>query len=325
MPKVWVVRADGGTQTQNCVDGGFTGIGWCEHLDGASLTGFESIRAAYASTHPHILSNSVLGNHAGELARFAYDLQVGDYVVTPTDNSKWLQYGQITGEYEHVSPESLGVCPYRHRRTVQWTNHFLDRTEFSIPFQLTFRSPVTVFDAKHHAEFLELIGLKEDAQAIRESESQVAEPHDIVIDALLQLSPEDFELLVIELLSAIGFEVEGTQPTNDKGVDFRGTLYVSSVAHIAIVGQVKRYEQKRKISDKPILDLRGRIPSGSRGLFVTTSEFRTDARKASDESGFPEIGLVNGSQFVELLIEYWAVIQDGFKSQLGLRLGLVPQ
>ena len=325
MANVWIVRADGGTQTENCVDGGFTGIGWCADLDAGVLAGFEDIRSGYAKANPHILSNSVLGNHAGELARFAYDLRVGDYVITPTDNSKWLRYGQVTGHYEHIPPDGVGGCPYRHRRTVQWTDHFLDRTEFSIPFQLTFRTPLTVFAAKHHAEFLERIGLKEEAQATRSTGATVGEPHGVVIDALLQLSPEDFELLVIDLLAAIGFEIEGTQRTNDKGVDFRGTLYVSSVAHIAIVGQVKRYDTKRKISDKPILDLRGRIPSGAHGLFVTTSEFRGDARRASDEAGFPEIGLVNGSQFVELLIEYWPAIQDGFKSQLGLRLGLVPE
>jgi hypothetical protein len=47
------------------------------------------------------------------------------------------------------------------------------------------------------------------------------------------------------------------------------------------------------------------------------------AREAATESGFPRIGLINGSQLSDLLIEYWNDIPDDFQEMLGLKFELV--
>ncbi len=324
MSRVWVVRADGGTETQHCVDGGFTGIGWCENQNASDLAGFEAIRTAYQEENPDITSNSVLGNRAGELARFAYDIQRGDIVITPCEDSRWLRFGDVLGDYEHVTPLEGDPCRYQHRRKVEWKPEVLDRTELSVPLQMTLRSSLTVFDVKHYNDFLWRIGRSAQLSTANKELSEKSVPLEAVLDVLLTLSPEDFELLVVNLLAAIGFEVKGTPKFRDGGIDFTGTLYVSSIAHMEIVGQVKRYKTHRKIRKGPILDLRGRIPIGARGLFVTTSDYAQEAREAANQPRFPEIGLVNGSQLVDLLIEYWRQIPEDFRSQLGLDLGLVP-
>ncbi len=41
------------------------------------------------------------------------------------------------------------------------------------------------------------------------------------------------------------------------------------------------------------------------------------------EPGFPQIGLVNGRQLVDLLVEHWEDIPQEFTDCLGLRPGLV--
>lgn len=56
---------------------------------------------------------------------------------------------------------------------------------------------------------------------------------------------------------------------------------------------------------------------------VVTAAYRESAREAATEVGFPRIGLINGRQLVDLLVQYWASIPDEFKGQLDLKLGLV--
>jgi restriction system protein len=41
------------------------------------------------------------------------------------------------------------------------------------------------------------------------------------------------------------------------------------------------------------------------------------------EPGFPRIGLINGRQLVDLLIEHWDDIPSEFSERLGLKRGLV--
>jgi restriction system protein len=41
------------------------------------------------------------------------------------------------------------------------------------------------------------------------------------------------------------------------------------------------------------------------------------------EPSIPRIGLVNGRQVVDLLVEHWSDIPEEFRTRLGLRPGLV--
>ena len=41
------------------------------------------------------------------------------------------------------------------------------------------------------------------------------------------------------------------------------------------------------------------------------------------EPGFPRIGLINGRQLVDLLVEHWSDIPQEFQERLGLKPGLV--
>ena len=149
-------------------------------------------------------------------------------------------------------------------------------------------------------------------------------PHQLALERILLLDPAEFEQLVGHLLAAMGFEIEVTQPVADGGVDFRGVLNVSNAAQVSITGQVKRYQTSSKITARPIRDLRGRIPIGSQGTFVTTSDYTKDARRVAEEGGFARVGLINGEQLVDLLTQHWQEIPDEFQDTLGLKPILVP-
>lgn len=57
--------------------------------------------------------------------------------------------------------------------------------------------------------------------------------------------------------------------------------------------------------------------------FITTADYERKAYDVATELGFPRIGLINGRQLVDLLVEHWRDIPEEFQSKLGLKIGLV--
>ena len=205
-----------------------------------------------------------------------------------------------------------------------WSAVVLDRHSLSLAFQYTLGSPLTTFNVRHVNEFLEKIGEPVPISQTVVSPSERTKPYELAIERILTLSPTDFEHLVGYLLTAIGFDIEVTRPVADGGVDFRGTLNVSNAAQVNITGQVKRYQRGSKITARPIQDLRGRIPIGEQGTFVTTSDYTKDARSVAEQDGFARVGLINGEQLVDLLTQHWPDIPTEFRDALGLKPILVP-
>ncbi len=323
MPKVWVVRADGGEYTAACVDGGFTGIGWENVGDLSDVTDKAQVAALYAE-HPYPAEEKgTIDTNVSTVWRFRDAIDPGDWIITPTQESSDLRYGNVTSDYRW-NAERDESCPYQHRRVVEWSSDVLDRYSLSLAFQHTLRSGVTVFNVKHVNEFLEKIGEPTEAPTIKLNASQHTKPFELAIEQVLKLSPTEFEQLVGHLLTAIGFEIEVTQPVADGGVDFRGVLNVSNAAQVNIIGQVKRYQQNSKIGATDVKNLRGRIPIGDQGTFVTTSDYRKGAREVAEEPGFARIGLINGEQLIDLLTQHWRDIPDEFQDALGLKPILVP-
>ena len=324
MSRVWVVRADSGQYTEACVKGGFTGIGWEGVGDLTDVTEKAHLAAIYAD-QPDLdpeEKKKTSETNVSTIWRFRDAIEPGDWIITPDKEPRDLWYGRVSGDYCWVvEPDAL--CPYQHRRGVEWSRDIQDRHSFSLAFQYTVRSPVTVFNVRHVNEFLEKIG-EPLANTTRSASQPAGKPYELAIEQVLTLSATDFEHLVGHLLRAIGFDIDVTKPVGDGGVDFWGTLNVSNAAQVNIVGQVKRNKQGSKVNVKPIKDLRGRIPIGAQGTFVTTSDYAKSARLIAEEPGFPRVGLINGEQFVDLLTEHWSDIPDEFQDALGLKPVLVP-
>jgi len=140
----------------------------------------------------------------------------------------------------------------------------------------------------------------------------------------MELTATEFEILISHLLTALGFEEsQHTGMPGDEGVDATGVLNVGNLAKVKVFVQAKRYNPYTKIDGRTVKQLRQSIPNGGQGAFITTSDYQVDAHNVALEPGFPRIGLVNGRQLVDLLVEHWEDIPEEFQSQLGLRPGLV--
>jgi restriction endonuclease Mrr len=145
-----------------------------------------------------------------------------------------------------------------------------------------------------------------------------------VLEQILQLDDKEFEVLITHLLTALGFEgSEHTGKSGDGGVDATGELNVANLAKVKVYVQAKRYQLGAKISANAVKQLRQSIPNQGQGAFITTADFQKAASDVALEQGFPRIGLVNGRQLVDLLVEHWEDIPQEFKDKLGLKPGLV--
>lgn len=320
MPEVYCVRASYGTYTKHFLNGGYAAIGWLPDVDLSTVKTREELYPLCQHANPKD-SNIVVGVQVGQIARFLFDITAGDYVVTPAVDTELLHYGIVGESPSYFYGDPSDGCPFRHRRKVAWSAQVLHRSELSVPFQHTMRASLTVFGISQRDEFLKRIGKAELVAALPPA---AYDPYKVVLNQVLELSAEEFEILITHLLSALGFEgSEHTGQPGDGGVDATGELNVSNLAKVKVYLQAKRYQLGTKVNGGTVRQLRQAIPFGGQGAFITTADFQSDAHDAAIQSGFPRIGLVKGRQLVELLVENWGEIPEEFQKRLGLRPGLV--
>lgn len=200
MSNLFCVRAEYGTYTRQFVEGGYVAIGWMPDVDLSAIRSREELYPLYRQAHPQDTSNIVIGQQVGQIARFLLDIQPGDYVITPAADTEWLHYGQIAPDPSYLYTAGEDGCPYRHRRSVTWAQGGLKRGDFSVPFQNTIRSSLTVFSVSQRDEFLAAIGRADLAPA------PAAERYDayrVVLERVLELDAKEFEILVGHLLTAL--------------------------------------------------------------------------------------------------------------------------
>lgn len=321
MSNVWCVRAEFGTYTEYFLKGGYAAIGWIEDTSLASIKAREELYPLYKAAHPDDKSNIVIGQQVGQIARFLLEIAAGDYVITPAANTEFLHYGQVAPDPSYFYGSANDGCPYLHRRKVKWAPQPLKRYSFSVPFQNTMRSSLTVFAVSQREEFLEAIGKKTAAAVLHTS---TYDPYAAVLDQVLELDAKEFEILVGHLLTALGFEgSKVTGKTGDGGVDATGELNVANLAKVKLFVQAKRYKHGSKISASVVKQLRQAIPRDGQGAFITTADYQSAAHDVALDPNFPRIGLVNGRQLVDLLVEHWSDIPKEFQERLGLTPGLV--
>jgi restriction system protein len=120
---------------------------------------------------------------------------------------------------------------------------------------------------------------------------------------LMTMHPQKFEELIRSLLEVMGFdEAETTSYANDKGVDVRGVLRPNPLNTTKVAVQAKRL--KKNVGPGAVRDLRGSLGVAEQGLIIASSDFTREAKKESQAQEKKPIVLINGSEFIDLLIHY---------------------
>lgn len=320
--ELYCVRAEFGTYTKQFIDGNYVAIGWLPKNDLSNITSREELYPLYKMEYPKDTSNVVIGQQVGQIARFLLEMKTGDFVITPAQDTEFIYYGVVEANAYHFSNGSDG-CPYLHRKTVKWHKEPIQRSQFSVPFQNTIRSSLTVFYISHKKNFFTVIGKPE---LVPDSEKKIEfDYYTSILNKILELDDQEFEILITHILNALGFEgSEHKGKVGDGGVDATGELNVANMAKIKLFVQAKRYKLGSRINANVVKALRANIPAGGQGAFITTADYQKAAKEIAVEQGFPRIGLINGEQLVDILAEHWNDIPVEFREKLSLKIGLVP-
>lgn len=123
-------------------------------------------------------------------------------------------------------------------------------------------------------------------------------------DTLHNMNPYAFERLSMLLLRECGFsQVRVTKKSGDGGIDGTGKLRINGIFSFNVAFQCKRYTGSVSAGD--IRDFRGSLTTDiEKGIFITTGTFTHAAREEASNAGKQQIDLIDGTEFIEKLIEY---------------------
>lgn len=149
----------------------------------------------------------------------------------------------------------------------------------------------------------------EDLMSVAQNDNRASVESE-VLARVLELSPTDFERLVIQLLTAMGYGTsdtsEHTGRSGDEGID--GIIRRDALGLDRVYMQAKRYTDNA-VGPEAINAFFGALQrkGADRGVFITSSSFTGGARAA--ERDFQKIVLIDGSRLAELMVEHNVGVQ----------------
>lgn len=317
------------------VDQGYVAIGWTELGDLRKYSDRDALKAALAQQYPDKKEGSRPVD-AGVLYRFAREMKAGDFVIYPSKHDRMVNIGRFAGDYEYVASDP---DDYPNHRPVEWLGHF-PRNDFSQSALNEIGSFITVFRVREHAgEFLLKVGvavLVAASQPVAENAEEVPDDDqatvgvskqaelttgDFVIRQIMtKLSGYEFEEFVAHILECMGYTARVTQRSNDGGVDV--------IAHRDKLGfepPILKVQCKRKTDQIPrteVDQLLGTLGDGEFGLFITLGSFSRQSKEL--ERNRPKLRLIDGEQFVELLLENYSRLSPRYRSMIPLKQIYIP-
>ena len=131
-----------------------------------------------------------------------------------------------------------------------------------------------------------------------------------LMDEVMQLSPTDFESLVVQLLLKMGYgdgidnAGKVTRATGDGGID--GMIKEDQLGFSYIYIQAKQWAPDRRVDRPEIQKFAGALQGekATKGLFITTAKFSSGARQYAENLHGSTIVLIDGTQLMKLMIKF---------------------
>lgn len=131
-----------------------------------------------------------------------------------------------------------------------------------------------------------------------------------LLQKVLEQSAQFFEHLVLDLLLKMGYGGSlsdaglVTKYSHDDGID--GIIKEDKLGLDKIYIQAKRYNTANTIGKPQIQQFVGALDElkASKGVFITTSSYSSEARKYAEEKASKKIVLIDGQELARYMIEY---------------------
>ncbi len=232
----------------------------------------------------------------------------GDIVLLPHTAKGLIFVGRILGDYTYVAEPTDG-CPYRQRRNVEWLRD-VRRTEAS-PKLLASLNPMTVTDLTHRAKYIDALLGSGPVPPVR------GDVIEYVLSRLIEMHPRDFEDFVKRYFQAIGYAADQTPYVGDGGIDVVGSLTAEGLATVLLRVQVKR--TRSNVGIETVLKTRGALGVDEQGAIISLGGFTAPAQAEAVAAGKKTIILVEGTSFVEMVLEHWDDLDEETRELVGVR------
>lgn len=333
IPRVWGIHM-GEHVGSRPLDSGYVAIGWSVLGDLRQYADREALKVALSQHYPEKKPGSRPVD-AGILYRFAHEMNAGDIVVYPSKHDRMVNVGRFTGVYEHVADDP---DDYPNHRGVEWLLH-LPRSEFGQSVLNEIGAFITVFLIRSSVNaFFSKLGMAvsagdaivdepavevedDDTATVAVSKQAELTTGDFIIRQIMtKLTGYEFEEFVAHLLECMGYTARVTQRSGDGGVDV--------IAHRDKLGfepPILKVQCKRKTdqTSRPEVDqLLGTLGDGEYGLFIGLGSFSRQSVEL--ERNRPKLRLIDGEQFVELVLENYSRLSPRYRTLLPLKQIYVP-
>ena len=135
-----------------------------------------------------------------------------------------------------------------------------------------------------------------------------------IVQRVRSLSPKFLELVILELLHAMGYgasetDIEHVGGPGDEGVD--GVIHQDALGLQRIYVQAKRYKAENTIGRPDLQKFVGALSGlgANGGVFITTSSFTAEAREYANKNLSARIVLIDGNEFGQLMVRHGIGVQ----------------
>ncbi len=285
----------------------------------------EAFKAAVASAYPEKKAGAI-PNNAGQLFRFAHDMNKGDLVVYPSKRDRQVHVGRIEGEYYY---DPKGASGYPHRRPVKWLRE-APRTIFSQGALYEIGSALSFFQVKTYAQEFRAAAAgktisQSQAPVVQASEVEAAgvDLEETGADQIAKLIAAKFKghglaRLVEAILKAQGYTTYLSPEGADGGTDILAGSGPLGFGSPQLCVEVKSSDTP---IDRPTVDkLLGAMSKfgAAQGLFVSWAGFRQNVQKELAPSFF-RLRLWTQKEFLENLFANYDKLDDELKAELPLK------
>lgn len=310
MTKMWLVRA--GRKSVLCdefVSKGHVALGWHELGNLTSIKSKIELAALYVRAYPNEKEGTQRSG-INQVARFLFEMNRGDWMVTYNSELRQYHVGKITSDYVY---EPDAPSRYAHVRKVEWS-YTVDRDTLATSTSNSLGAITTLFlvPPEAQANILQVAtgaaqetegsaATEEDALGIDEIREDIkSRAFEFIKDRILRLDWDEMQELIAGILRAMGYKTRVTPPGPDRGADV-----IASPDGLGLEQPRIRVEVKHRSGSMGAPELRsfiGGLRSSDRGLYVSTGGFTREARYEAERSTVP-VTLIDIDELAVLVID----------------------
>jgi len=320
----WVVRAGNYNEIVEDVEAkSVVAMGFAAMGDLSQLGSREEIKNRYRKLE-EAASEARIGMNAGQLYRFAHQIEVGDLVLTPIQATREILIGSIVSDYK-FDPSIISEG-YPHTRNVEWKDK-VSRDQLTVPFRNSVGSIMTVFSVAGFIPEIEALmegGARPDGDGDNGPifiEEVKARADELISDLVSNVDPYDFQDLVAGVLQAMGFRTRVSAPGPDGAVDILAHPDAFGFQQPRIKVQVKH--RRSQAGADEVRSFMAIVDEGESGLYISTGGFTREASRQPSRAR-RDITLLDRDQFIDLLLENYDKLDSRFKAMIPLAQVYIP-